>query len=130
MGLYTCSVKNDYSFGEKNIKLIICEVPEAPFDVKVSNIDSRSVTVSWAAPYNGNDPIESYLIYFWKSDKTFRKHNKLNEIKLNSPNTMYHLEGLKPGTLYTLNVIALNKIGYGKPSHSFYFSTHDESKCH
>lgn len=125
--LYTCNAKNEYGSEEKNIKLVIYEVPEAPLDVRVTGYDSRSASLTWTQPYNGNSPIENYIIHFWKSDKAFGKNNRLNEIKVNSRSTVYNLKGLEPGTLYTLNVIASNKIGYGEPSQSYYFTTNDES---
>ena len=40
------------------------EVPEAPSNVNIDQSSSRSIRVTWEAPYNGNSPITAYFIEY------------------------------------------------------------------
>ena len=39
------------------------EVPDAPFNVTITNNSQRSQVLSWVAPFDGNRPITQYVIY-------------------------------------------------------------------
>ena len=39
------------------------EVPDAPFNVSITNNSQRSQVLSWVAPFDGNRPITQYVIY-------------------------------------------------------------------
>lgn len=56
-GVYTCQSKNEHGQQERSIKLSIVEVPEAPQDVRVVKVWSKSATFSWTAPYAGNSQV-------------------------------------------------------------------------
>lgn len=44
--------------------LLILEEPEQPKNLRVVETHSRRVKLSWMAPYNGNAPIQNYLIQY------------------------------------------------------------------
>jgi hypothetical protein len=60
--LFSCFVKNAYGEDESTIRLIVQEPPEPPRELKVSDISSRSVKLSWSIPFNGNNQILKYWI--------------------------------------------------------------------
>jgi len=39
------------------------EVPDAPFNVTITNNSQRNQVLSWVAPFDGNRPITQYVIY-------------------------------------------------------------------
>ena len=43
--------------------LVYTEVPDAPFNVTISNNSQRRQVLSWEAPFDGNRPITQYVIY-------------------------------------------------------------------
>ncbi|KAL3253521.1 hypothetical protein MRX96_054575 [Rhipicephalus microplus] len=73
-GMYACEVANNYGQDEKHIRLIVQEPPEAPVEFNVTSVNSRSASLAWRQPYNGNSPILSFLIQYknatvhWSTD--------------------------------------------------------------
>lgn len=63
-GIFTCEVSNDYGRDETQIRLLVQEPPESPSGFNVTNVNSRSVSLSWTEPYSGNSPLLSYLIQY------------------------------------------------------------------
>ncbi|KAG8173633.1 hypothetical protein JTE90_000474, partial [Oedothorax gibbosus] len=64
--LYGCLAKNEYGSDERNVKLLVVEVPAQPMDVKVKEVWSRTASIMWSAPYSGNSPITKYIIQYWR----------------------------------------------------------------
>ena len=46
------------------LKFSFAEEPEAPRNLRLVESGSRSVTLSWSAPYDGNAPIQNYLLTY------------------------------------------------------------------
>ena len=40
------------------------DVPSPPTGVRLANIKSRSLEISWVGPHNGNSPILNYVIEY------------------------------------------------------------------
>ena len=40
------------------------EPPDCPTDLKPSDIESRSVSISWSHPFSGNAPLTNYIIEY------------------------------------------------------------------
>lgn len=40
------------------------EPPDCPTDLKSSDIESRSVSISWSHPFSGNAPLTNYIIEY------------------------------------------------------------------
>ncbi|UYV62099.1 hypothetical protein LAZ67_1007789 [Cordylochernes scorpioides] len=64
--LYTCLAENLFGKDERSIKVQVMEVPGRPLDVKVQDVWTRSVSVTWAPPYSGNSPIAKYVVQYWR----------------------------------------------------------------
>lgn len=56
--LFTCVATNSFGSDDTSINMIVQEVPEVPYGLKVLDKSGRSVQLSWVAPYDGNSPIK------------------------------------------------------------------------
>ncbi|GFR29678.1 contactin-2 [Trichonephila clavata] len=121
--LYGCLAKNEYGSDERNVKLLVVEVPAQPLDVKVKEVWSRTTSIIWSAPYSGNSPITKYIIQYWRDRGG--PHRLLEDIIPSSQTTVL-LKNLKPGTPYAVTVLGENEIGQGQPSDVLKFITGDE----
>lgn len=55
--IFTCVATNAFGSDDTNINMIVQEVPEIPYGLKVLDKSGRTVQMSWVSPYNGNSPI-------------------------------------------------------------------------
>ncbi|KAL1436686.1 hypothetical protein MTO96_049577 [Rhipicephalus appendiculatus] len=122
-GLFSCLAKNGFGTDRRSIKLVVLEVPSAPFDVKVEQSWSRSASVRWNAPYSGNSPVSKYIVQYWKDHGAA---HRLEEAIVVAPQTSTLLRELQPGTSYIVRVLAENTVGRGSPSESQKFQTKEE----
>lgn len=118
-GLYTCTAENGFSRDEGTRKIQVMEVPAMPIDVKVKDIWSRSVVLSWSPPPGHHSPISGYVIYYWIDGAQTTKH----EVKLTFSHTSYMLKDLLPGHKYAAIITAVNEVGHGIPSSIVIFTT-------
>lgn len=42
----------------------LTEPPDCPTDLKASDVESRSVSISWSHPFSGNAPLTNYIIEY------------------------------------------------------------------
>ncbi|GFX19859.1 down syndrome cell adhesion molecule-like protein 1 homolog [Trichonephila clavipes] len=121
--LYGCLAKNEYGSDERNVKLLVVEVPAQPLDVKVKEVWSKTASIMWSAPYSGNSPITKYIIQYWRDRGG--PHRLLEDIIPSSQTTVL-LKNLEPGTPYAVTVLGENEIGQGQPSDILKFVTGEE----
>lgn len=107
--LFTCSVMNAIGVNETSINLIVQELPESPYMLKVLNVSSHTVHLSWAQPWDGNSPILDYMIEYKASYESW------NNITVPGNTTEAELQ-LKPATTYSVRVSAINEHGTSTPS--------------
>ena len=48
----------------KYFLIMLLDVPSPPTGVRLSNIKSRSLEISWIGPHDGNSPILNYVIEY------------------------------------------------------------------
>ncbi|GFQ85147.1 down syndrome cell adhesion molecule-like protein 1 homolog, partial [Trichonephila clavata] len=121
--LYGCLAKNEYGSDERNVKLLVVEVPAQPLDVKLKEVWSKTASIMWSAPYSGNSPITKYIIQYWRDRGG--PHRLLEDIIPSSQTTVL-LKSLEPGTPYAVTVLGENEIGQGQPSDILKFVTGEE----
>ena len=104
----------------------VSEPPEPPSAVFVTEVTSRSVTVSWSPAYDGNTPILGYMIQY--RDR-LSWHHKLSGHNLTVPGTATEatLTGLEPYTEYQVEVFSRNSVGVGSPSKQLLATTSQEA---
>ncbi|KAL1487360.1 hypothetical protein MTO96_030974 [Rhipicephalus appendiculatus] len=114
-GIYVCEVTNNFGQDEKHIRLIVQEPPEAPLEFNVTSVNSRSASLTWREPYNGNSPILSYLIQYknnsasWSADSGSWVRN----VSAGRDQTSWTVRSLQPSTSYHLRAAAVNALGVG-----------------
>ncbi|XP_049528341.1 Down syndrome cell adhesion molecule homolog [Dermacentor silvarum] len=121
--LYTCVAKNEYGSDERNIKLLVVEVPAQPLDLRILEVWSRKVNVIWSEPYSGNSPINNYIVHYWRDRDGA---HRLMEQTVPSSQTSAMISELHPGASYSLTVTAENEVGQGPPSDPVRFLTAEE----
>ncbi|XP_044018826.1 Down syndrome cell adhesion molecule-like protein Dscam2 isoform X29 [Aphidius gifuensis] len=124
--LFTCVATNAFGSDDTSINMIIQEVPEVPYGLKVLDKSGRSVQLSWAAPYDGNTPIKRYIIEYkiskgsWETD--------IDRVLV--PSSQQNIAGvfnLRPATTYHLRIVAENEIGTSDPSDTVTIITAEEA---
>ena len=123
---YECSVKNALGESRKGQKLIVLEPPEAPQNVRISDLDSNSVKVSWQLGYSGNLELTKIHVYYWesKSKRQTSGSHKLNKIEIDLASSTWHvLKQLKSGTAYNVAVTCVNSVGESAFSAPIEFET-------
>ncbi|XP_077540880.1 cell adhesion molecule Dscam1-like isoform X2 [Haemaphysalis longicornis] len=121
--LYTCLAKNEYGSDERNIKLLVVEVPAQPLDLRILEVWSRKVNVIWSEPYSGNSLITNYIVHYWRDREGA---HRLLEQTVPSGQTSTTIGELHPGSSYSLTVTAENEVGQGPPSDPVRFLTAEE----
>ncbi|PNF13800.1 hypothetical protein B7P43_G12441, partial [Cryptotermes secundus] len=123
--LFTCEATNAFGIDDTSINLIIQEVPEVPYGLRVLDKSGRSVQLSWAAPYDGNSPIKRYLIEYkiargtWEAD--------IDRVLVPGQQTVAGVFNLRPATTYHLRIVAENEIGTSEPSDTVPIITAEEA---
>ncbi|XP_057326095.1 cell adhesion molecule Dscam2 isoform X34 [Microplitis mediator] len=124
--LFTCVATNAFGSDDTSINMIVQEVPEVPYGLKVLDKSGRSVQLSWAAPYDGNSPIKRYLIEYKMSKGSWE--TDIDRVIV--PATQQNVAGvfnLRPATTYHLRIVAENEIGNSEPSDTVTIITAEEA---
>uniref|UniRef100_A0A6Q2YJC5 receptor protein-tyrosine kinase n=1 Tax=Esox lucius TaxID=8010 RepID=A0A6Q2YJC5_ESOLU len=78
----------------------------------------KSFTLSWPQPEQPNGIILDYELRYYEKD-----HTVLNSTKMRSQTNTAHVEGLRPGIMYVVQVRARTVAGFGKYSNEQCFQT-------
>ncbi|GAB1600757.1 protein sidekick-1 isoform X2 [Argonauta hians] len=123
VGNYTCIVTSSAGNDSRMATITVMEVPYPPIIQKVvahSN-SPGSVTITWESGDDGNTPITSYIIQH-KLIIQGSTTNIMNPPWETYPNKIeahirnYTVKGLQPASYYQFRVLAVNKVGEGRPS--------------
>lgn len=100
--VYKCFAENEHGKDEKTVKLDVFEVPDSPKNLKVREVWSRTVSIAWNEPFNGNSPITKYTVQYWRFQNA---PHRLHEMTVPGTQTSVFIKDLSPGQSYELNVI-------------------------
>lgn len=67
-GFYICTASNQFGREEMSFQLLVQGVPQAPKDVKATEVTARTATIIWKEPPNGNSAIIEYSLNYKKND--------------------------------------------------------------
>nr|CAD7456160.1 unnamed protein product [Timema tahoe] len=123
--LFTCVATNAFGSDDTSINMIVQEVPEVPYGLKVLDKSGRSVQLSWAAPYDGNSPIKRYIIEYKISKGTWEVD--IDRVLVPGQQNVAGVFNLKPATTYHLRIVAENEIGSSDPSDTVTIITAEEA---
>lgn len=123
--LFTCVATNAFGSDDTSINMIVQEVPETPYGLKVLDKSGRSVQLSWVAPYDGNSPIKRYMIEYKPSKSSWE--NGMERVLVPGDQTEAGVFTLKPATTYHIRIVAENEIGTSDPSDTVTIITAEEA---
>lgn len=122
--LFTCVATNAFGSDDSSINLIIQEVPEMPYALKVLDKSGRTVQLSWAQPYDGNSPIKRYIIEFKRSRASW---DEIDRVIVPGHTTEAQVQKLSPATTYNIRIVAENEIGSSQSSEAVTIITAEEA---
>lgn len=112
--LFTCVATNAFGSDDASINMIIQEVPEMPYALKVLDKSGRTVQLSWAKPYDGNSPLKRYIIEFKRARGSWE--NDVDRVIVPGHTNEAQVQKLSPATTYHIRINAENEIGVSDPS--------------
>ncbi|XP_065070051.1 receptor-type tyrosine-protein phosphatase S-like isoform X2 [Rhopilema esculentum] len=101
---YTCLCENDLGTAHVVKEVIVQERPDPPSAFQVTKKESRWITLSWQAPFNGNSRISQYVLKYGTDAANLDKENRTQSLQ-------YNVSGLLPFTVYHFNIAATNSLG-------------------
>ncbi|KAK5645477.1 hypothetical protein RI129_006777 [Pyrocoelia pectoralis] len=123
--LFTCVATNAFGSDDTSINMIVQEIPEVPYGLKVLDKSGRTVQLSWVAPYDGNTPITRYVIEYKQSKLAWE--GGMERVLAPGDQTEAGIFTLKPATTYHIRIVAENEIGSSEPSDTVTIITAEEA---
>ncbi|XP_071034672.1 cell adhesion molecule Dscam1 isoform X7 [Parasteatoda tepidariorum] len=124
VGTYVCNAHNQFGNDEGKVKLIVLEPPSPPTGLRTSEVQVRSIRLSWQPSSSDEGIVENYVVRYWRNDE---KRGKLHQVTLPAVQTSVTVPNLHPGTSYSVQVFAQNNVGQGDPSQPITFRTIEEA---
>lgn len=112
-GEYTCQIITKLDMVEASSTLTLCDRPDPPVLLQVTDAKHRAVTLSWTPGDDHNSPILEYLVEFEDQDMKERKWEELKRVEANKKHANLPLW---PYMSYRFRVIAINDQGRSDPS--------------
>ncbi|RWS28626.1 cell adhesion molecule-like protein, partial [Leptotrombidium deliense] len=122
---FTCAASNPFGKDEKNIQLLVQGPPEAPRNLKITEVQSRQIVLSWFESSNGNSPLLSYLIQYIHSNGSW--NHRFDTTAVPAKELTHSINGLTPSSEYKIRVIAENVFGKSLPSEEITVKTSEEA---
>ncbi|GBM57905.1 Down syndrome cell adhesion molecule-like protein Dscam2 [Araneus ventricosus] len=72
--LFMCTAANDFGEDTMNIQVTIKDIPDAPQNLEVHDVSSRSIRLTWDRPFDGNSPITQYTVMWRQTDEPKERH--------------------------------------------------------
>ncbi|KAI1233713.1 Protein sidekick-1, partial [Lamprotornis superbus] len=126
IGDYTCEVissggndsrtaRLEFIFFIPSLSLLLhSELPHSPQNLvaTLNSSYSRSVTLSWVRPFDGNSPVLYYVVELSENNSPWKVHLSNLDPKM----TSVTVSGLTPARTYQFRVCAVNQVGKGRYS--------------
>ncbi|XP_059621855.1 cell adhesion molecule Dscam2 [Phlebotomus argentipes] len=123
--LFTCVATNAFGSDDASINMIIQEVPEIPYALKVLDKSGRTVQLSWAKPYDGNSNLDRYVIETKRSRGSWE--HDVERVFVPGHTNEAQVQKLSPATTYNIRIIAENAIGVSDSSEVVTIITAEEA---
>ncbi|XP_047451806.1 neuronal cell adhesion molecule-like isoform X14 [Mugil cephalus] len=112
-GEYKCIMNTTLDHDSASATLTVVERPEPPTDLELTDQKKRSVQLTWIPGDEHNSPIQKFLIQY--EDSLHHQGHWHNLTEVPGTKTTAHLK-LSPYAHYTFRVLALNAVGFSRPS--------------
>ncbi|KAM8750869.1 neuronal cell adhesion molecule-like isoform 5-T5 [Acanthopagrus schlegelii] len=122
-GVYTCIMNTTLDHDSASAELTVVEAtptpavlserPDPPTDLELTDQKKRSVQLTWTPGDEHNSPIQKFLIQY--EDILHHRGHWHNLTEVLGTKTTAHLK-LSPYVHYTFRVLALNAVGFSRPS--------------
>ncbi|XP_018540091.1 neuronal cell adhesion molecule isoform X6 [Lates calcarifer] len=112
-GVYTCIMNTTLDHDSASAELTVVEKPDPPTDLELTDKKKRSVQLTWTPGDEHNSPIKKFLIQY--EDSLHNRGHWHNLTEVPGTKTTAHLK-LSPYVHYTFRVLALNAMGFSRPS--------------
>ncbi|KAM8750866.1 neuronal cell adhesion molecule-like isoform 2-T2 [Acanthopagrus schlegelii] len=112
-GVYTCIMNTTLDHDSASAELTVVERPDPPTDLELTDQKKRSVQLTWTPGDEHNSPIQKFLIQY--EDILHHRGHWHNLTEVLGTKTTAHLK-LSPYVHYTFRVLALNAVGFSRPS--------------
>uniref|UniRef100_A0A672NYL1 Titin n=1 Tax=Sinocyclocheilus grahami TaxID=75366 RepID=A0A672NYL1_SINGR len=111
VGKYEISLANTAGTKSTDIGVVVLDKPGPPASVKVDDVTSDSITLSWAPPeYDGGCSINNYIV-----EKRDTNTTEWQIVSTNVARTSVKVPRLTQGSEYQFRIYAVNRYGKGKP---------------
>lgn len=134
-GEYICIGTNAYGQDHSVVYLQVQEPPNFPTNLHITELTSRSVTLTWShdIPPPTSDrsihyypqPISNYILQFKEAQDVWHDHN--NQKLLPGDKMTAKITSLKPSVHYHFRLYAVNQLGTSAPSDILHVHTEAES---
>ncbi|XP_071332274.1 neural cell adhesion molecule L1.2 isoform X2 [Trachinotus anak] len=112
-GVYTCQVITKLDMAEASGTLTLCDRPDPPVHLQITDPKNRAVTLSWTPGDDHNSPVLDYVIEFEDQGLKEKGWEELKRVKGGNERTSLPLW---PYMSYRFRVIAINEVGKSDPS--------------
>ncbi|KAM4615522.1 neuronal cell adhesion molecule-like [Polymixia lowei] len=112
-GTYTCIMNTSLDQDSASTMLTVAQEPDPPTDLELTNQRERSVQLTWIPGDEHNSPTERFLVQY--EDLLHKPGTWVNLTGVQGTSTTAQLS-LSPYVYYSFRVLALNHVGYSRPS--------------
>lgn len=124
-GVYSCTARNDIGKDVTFLQIVVQEPPDAPWSLSLTNYSSRTASLHWHAPYDGNSEILKYKVQYKLENDLLSGFGY--EMALPAGETTAVLSKLHPVSTYEVRVVAENAFGTSAPSNVTVVTTKEEA---
>ncbi|XP_011611734.2 neuronal cell adhesion molecule a isoform X10 [Takifugu rubripes] len=112
-GTYTCVMNTTLDHDSASAVLTVVERPDPPTDLEMTDQTERGVRLTWIPGDEHNSPTQKFLIQY--EDLLHQPGVWTNLTEVDGTSTTVQLS-LSPHVYYSFRVLAMNRLGYSKPS--------------
>ncbi|MEQ2262119.1 hypothetical protein XENORESO_016244 [Xenotaenia resolanae] len=112
-GLYTCIAQTSLDEDTATAFVTVLDVPDAPMSLKISDQESRNVTLSWIPGRDHNSSVTEFVVEYEESHWEPGRWKELQKVAGNQATAELFLYG---DLNYQFRVYAVNAVGPGPPS--------------
>jgi hypothetical protein len=127
-GAYECVARNNLGSNRIAFNVSVLRQPDPPIDVRLFDVSSDSVKLSWRLPFDGYSPLTYIRVYYWLHlPASIHGDHKLRHFQVSPQQTSFLLSQLRPDTSYAVAMAAANQLGESELGKSYMFKSAGKS---